>query len=177
MKIMSIIAKVKIINSDRSILVMCKLPIVTIKATAVGKLLFDTGCGLTTFDREFVKSLGYDLTNCEEIEAVTANGVVQADIVYLDEFKVGGLIFRNKKIKVLNLDLANNVVGLLGMDIFANYNIFIDRDNEELVLHSTNYKCKTDIPVSEFTLHSGINETSKRIIEIENDSDTLKLIE
>ncbi len=97
-------------------------------------LLVDTGAAMTVIDRPVVEAMGYGLNGRPTELFATANGVVDAPVVTLAEFAVGGSAMTYMAIGALPLDLPNGVDGLLGMNFLRHYEFRIDQDRSVLQL-------------------------------------------
>ncbi len=105
----------------------------TIDDTLAITLLIDTGAAMTVLDSRVLEKLGYNLSGRQEYFA-TANGVVQAAVVTVDSLSLGKASLGNVSVGSLNLNMPNNVEGLLGMNFLRHYDFHIDQNRDLLIL-------------------------------------------
>jgi clan AA aspartic protease (TIGR02281 family) len=99
----------------------------------VVQLLVDTGAAMTAIDQRVLQRAGYDL-NTEQQYFSTANGVVQAPVISIGSLSLGEAQVSHLAVGALHLNLADNVVGLLGMNFLRHYEFRIDQGRGVLVL-------------------------------------------
>ena len=105
----------------------------TIDDTLAITVLIDTGAAMTVLDSKVLEKLGYNLSGRQEYFA-TANGVVQAAVVTVDSFSLGRASLSSVSVGSLNLNMPNNVDGLLGMNFLRHYDFHIDQNRDLLIL-------------------------------------------
>ncbi|MFN3238360.1 MAG: TIGR02281 family clan AA aspartic protease [Pseudomonadales bacterium] len=99
----------------------------------VVQLLVDTGAAMTAIDQRVLQRAGYDL-NTEQQYFSTANGVVQAPVLNIGSLSLGEAAVSDLAVGALQLNLAGDVVGLLGMNFLRHYEFRIDQGRGVLVL-------------------------------------------
>jgi clan AA aspartic protease (TIGR02281 family) len=105
----------------------------TIDDTLSITMLIDTGAAMTVLDSKVLEKLGYNLSGRQEYFA-TANGVVQAAVVTVGSLSLGKASLGNVSVGSLDLNMPNNVGGLLGMNFLRHYDFHIDQNRDLLIL-------------------------------------------
>jgi len=100
------------------------------------KLLIDTGAAMTIIDESALQSMGYDLSGKQEGLFSTANGVVEAPVVSINELALGSASIGPIAVGGLPLSMHSEIGGLLGMNFLRHYDFRIDQTNKELHLMS-----------------------------------------
>ncbi|MCC7505390.1 MAG: clan AA aspartic protease [Saprospiraceae bacterium] len=100
------------------------------------KVVVDTGASNTTLDRSALYIANYDLQDALGlVEIETANGVVQTEIVEIQELTALGITRRNFPVQVfdfLSHGVLSDYQGLLGMDFFEGTKFCIDTVNSQI---------------------------------------------
>lgn len=96
-------------------------------------LLVDTGAAITAIDRGVLQQAGYDM-NVEQQYFATANGVVAAPVLTVNELRLGEATVGNLSVGALSLNMSGDVVGLLGMNFLRHYDFRIDQTRRVLIL-------------------------------------------
>lgn len=96
-------------------------------------VLIDTGAAVTILEPQVLQALGYNLAGPSEYFA-TANGVVEAPMVWVDSLSIGGSRLQGVAIGGLSLGLNKDVRGLLGMNVLRNFDFKIDQNRRVLIL-------------------------------------------
>jgi clan AA aspartic protease (TIGR02281 family) len=99
-------------------------------------LLIDTGAAMTIIDERVLNEMGYSLNGSRPVLFSTANGVVEAPVVSIDQLTLGGVSMGPLSVGALPLSMKNGVDGLLGMNFLKRYDFRIDQDRRELHLNS-----------------------------------------
>jgi clan AA aspartic protease (TIGR02281 family) len=99
-------------------------------------LLVDTGAAMTILDQRVLREMGYNLNGNKPVLFSTANGVVEAPVVSIDQLKLGGASIGPLSVGALPLSMKNGIDGLLGMNFLKRYDFRIDQDRRELHLNS-----------------------------------------
>jgi len=98
-------------------------------------LLLDTGASLSIISYETLARLGISPDQAEKVGWFsTANGVVQAPIVSLAGFTVGGHIAENIEVGVMDVSESGAIDGLLGMNFLKLFKFYIDQGENKLHL-------------------------------------------
>lgn len=111
----------------------------------IGNFLFDTGCEQTVINQCY-----YQVLNPQEQEvAVYEDGMTTTTITTgtIDEFTIGDLNLSDYSVMSMNLSDTENelkegkndihLLGIVGMDLIAQYNVRIDYGNNLIVLNPT----------------------------------------
>lgn len=96
-------------------------------------VLIDTGAAVTILEPDVLQALGYNLAGPSEYFA-TANGVVEAPMVWVDTLTIGGSRLQGVAIGGLTLGLDKDVRGLLGMNVLRHFDFKIDQSQRLLIL-------------------------------------------
>lgn len=95
-------------------------------------LLIDTGAVITVIEPRLLAELGYDLDG--EVQYFsTANGTIQAPMVELQDLSIGSVAVKELSVAAVNLSMAGEIDGLLGMNFLRHYQFRIDQHGK--VLH------------------------------------------
>ena len=98
-------------------------------------LLFDTGATFTTMDRETLRGLGVNVpANAPTARFNTANGTMESPMVLLDRIWLGDRAIDGVTIAVCDDCRQGEAVGLLGLNVTAQFQARIDHDLQEVVL-------------------------------------------
>lgn len=97
-------------------------------------LMVDTGAAMTVLGAQRLLMLGYDLDAAPKRYFSTAGGVVRPPVVRLDRFELGGRTVRNWPVGAIDMSLAAEAAGLLGMDFLSRHRFAIDQDRQLLIL-------------------------------------------
>jgi clan AA aspartic protease (TIGR02281 family) len=98
------------------------------------RLLVDTGAAMTVIDDKFVSRIGYNLSVQAIERFTTANGVVEAPVLTVQELALGGSVVKVLTIGALTLDMPNGIHGLLGMNFLRHFDFRIDQNRGVLQL-------------------------------------------
>jgi predicted aspartyl protease len=83
--------------------------------------------------------LGISPTGGTNVRLTTANGVIQAPLVVVDEVDVGGAVARHVPVVVHDLPgMPSNVAGLLGISFLERFRMNLDIGSSLLTLESGN---------------------------------------
>jgi clan AA aspartic protease (TIGR02281 family) len=96
-------------------------------------VLIDTGAAVTILEPQVLRALGYNLAGPSEYFA-TANGVVEAPMVWVDALAIGTSRLQGVAIGGLALGLDKDVRGLLGMNVLRHFDFKIDQNQRLLIL-------------------------------------------
>lgn len=99
-------------------------------------LLVDTGAAMTILDQRVVRGMGYNLNGNKPVLFSTANGVVEAPVVSIEQLALGGVSMGPLSVGALPLSMKHGIDGLLGMNFLKRYDFRIDQDRRELHLKS-----------------------------------------
>ena len=100
----------------------------------VFKMVLDTAASLTTFDSNVLYMTNYPIGNVVEKGMIeTANGIVEVDIIEIDEISAFGRTVCGMKVQIYDF-LAHGIIsdydGLLGLDFFESTRFCIDMKNQ-----------------------------------------------
>ena len=97
-------------------------------------LLIDTGATITVIEPRFLVELGYSLSG--EVQYFnTANGTIQAPMVDVQDLSLGAVTVKELPVAAVNVSLAPEIDGLLGMNFLRHYQFRIDQSGNVLVLN------------------------------------------
>ena len=99
-------------------------------------LLIDTGAAMTVLDEGILVALGYNLNGQRQELFSTANGVVAAPVISIQQLALGGATMGPLSVGALTLSMSGDIDGLLGMNFLRHYDFRIDQDRRELHLNS-----------------------------------------
>ena len=99
-------------------------------------LLIDTGAAMTVLDEGLLQALGYNLNGQRQEFFSTANGVVEAPVISIQQLALGDASMGPLSVGALSLSMPGNIDGLLGMNFLRHYDFRIDQDSQELYLNS-----------------------------------------
>ena len=99
-------------------------------------LLIDTGAAMTVLDEGLLQALGYNLNGQRQELFSTANGVVEAPVISIQQLALGDASVGPLSVGALTLSMPGNIDGLLGMNFLRHYDFHIDQDSRELYLNS-----------------------------------------
>ncbi|MBQ60787.1 MAG: hypothetical protein CMQ19_01800 [Gammaproteobacteria bacterium] len=99
-------------------------------------LLIDTGAAMTVLDEGILVALGYNLNGQRQELFSTANGVVAAPVISIQQLALGGAAMGPLSVGALTLSMSGDIDGLLGMNFLRHYDFRIDQDRRELHLNS-----------------------------------------
>ncbi len=95
---------------------------------SVKTVVFDTGAVCTIFDKDTVKSMGYEIDDTITERLNTAGGCIDMHHTKIEGFKLG-----TYKSEVLDIGVANlshlDILGVLGMDFIDQFVWVIDTTN------------------------------------------------
>jgi len=95
--------------------------------TARAFLALNTGASLCQISNGIAASIGLDMTSpIREIEIVTESGVVRAPVLYLPSLAVLGKEASQIEVVVHDLPPRARLDGLLGLNFFQDYNLFLN---------------------------------------------------
>jgi hypothetical protein len=96
-------------------------------------LVFDTGATLTTLNRRTLEILGIPVPrDAPTVIVHTASGEMEASLVLVDAFWLGNEVVEWVTVAVCEPCAANEVVGLLGLNISSHFRVSIDHDANEI---------------------------------------------
>lgn len=99
------------------------------------KLMIDTGASMTIVSPEVIRSLGIEEESALKwVRFSTANGIITAPVVNLDEVSILQYSLHDLQVGVLPSFPMGGVDGLLGMDFLSKFTFFIDQENTTLLL-------------------------------------------
>ena len=98
------------------------------------RLLIDTGAAMTVINDEVIEALGYNLNGKPRELFSTANGVIEAPVVTLDELSLGQATISAIAVGALPLEMPSDVDGLLGMNFLRHYDFRIDQNRSVLLV-------------------------------------------
>lgn len=99
-------------------------------------LLIDTGAAMTVVDASVLQSMGYNLNGTQQGLFSTANGVVEAPVVSIEQLALGSASTGPLAVGALSLSMPDGIDGLLGMNFLRHYDFRIDQNNNRLHLDS-----------------------------------------
>jgi len=98
-------------------------------------LLLDTGASLSIISFDTLARLGLSPDQATKTGwFTTANGVVQAPIISLAGFTVGGHIVENIEVGVMDVSHTGSIDGLLGMNFLKHFKFYIDQNDNKMHL-------------------------------------------
>jgi len=98
-------------------------------------LLLDTGASLSIISFDTLARLGMSPDHAIKTGwFTTANGVVQAPIISLAGFTVGGHIVENIEVGVMDISHSGTIDGLLGMNFLKHFKFYIDQSDNKMHL-------------------------------------------
>ncbi len=100
------------------------------------RLLIDTGASVTTLSRSAFTRISSQI-NAQELGSrmfSTANGITKGSIVGLDSVSLGEFRLPDTKLAVLDFEMANNIDGLLGMNVLGRFKFQIEPTAPQLLL-------------------------------------------
>ena len=110
-----------------------------INGESVGVFILDTGASFTSLSTTVANRLGLSTTGGANVRLATANGVIQAPLVVVDEVDIGGAIARHVPVVVHDLPgMPSNVAGLLGISFLERFRMNLDMGSSLLILESGN---------------------------------------
>ncbi len=100
-------------------------------------LLIDTGASMTTLSQASFYALNSNGEAVIQDRRVfrTANGIVQGTVYSMPEITLGPYLLKNTQIAVLDFAMADNLDGLLGMNVLGQFRFQIDQENKNLILN------------------------------------------
>jgi predicted aspartyl protease len=110
---------------------------VTVSAhqTVSALLALDTGATLCQISNNIADYIGLDLSSpIRQIELVTGSDVVRAPVVHLPQLDIFGKTVRQLEVVVRNLPPRARLDGVLGLNFFLDYNLFINYSKGVLVI-------------------------------------------
>ena len=100
-------------------------------------LLFDTGATFTTLDRETLRSLGVTVpSDAPTARFNTANGTMESPMVLLERVWLGDRALDGVTVAVCDDCRQGEAVGLLGLNVTAQFQVRIDHELAEVVLET-----------------------------------------
>lgn len=149
--------------------------------TIMEEVLVDTGADITTLIDNDLKGINYIDTGDERnLSGFSTREPIMAKIIIIPYLCIGDLNLKDVVVgMVKKSDVLRNIVG---MDILGHFDLnFVNskskliftKRTDDYVIQNILLEFKSDVTIGSVEM----NETPKRIIEIEDDSDTLKLIE
>jgi predicted aspartyl protease len=109
--------------------------VVSVQQTARALLALDTGASRCQISNRIAASIGLDMSSpIREIEIVTGSGVVQAPVLYLPSLVVLGKEVSQLEVVVHDLPPRARLDGLLGLNFFRDYNLFLNYGKGILVI-------------------------------------------
>ena len=95
----------------------------------------DTGASLSIISFDTLARLGIPSNQVKKMGWFnTANGVVQAPIISLTGFAVGGHIAENIEVGVMDVSQSGAIDGLLGMNFLKHFKFYIDQSDNKMHL-------------------------------------------
>lgn len=112
------------------------VPVLWPSASRPAQLLLDTGASLTTLTFEAFQTIAAqaDYEHVGSRMFHTASGISKGDIYRFSQLQLGSFQLQNVDIAVLDFPMADNVHGLLGMNILGKFRFHIDQQNAVLEL-------------------------------------------
>jgi len=105
------------------------------RRSARALLALDTGATLCQISSSIANSIGLDLSSpIRQIELITGSGVVHAPVVHLPQLDIFGRTIRQLEVVVHNLPPRARLDGVLGLNFFLDYNLFINYSKGMLVI-------------------------------------------
>jgi clan AA aspartic protease (TIGR02281 family) len=102
---------------------------VILNQKAMGTFIVDTGATFTVITPRMAEKLGVQVRpDTPRIKIVTANGVINAPLVKLDQVAIGGVEVSNLNVVVQDLGNDTMLSGLLGMSFFKNMDLTIKKN-------------------------------------------------
>lgn len=100
------------------------------------RLLIDTGASTTTVTQEAFDRIAYQVSSefLGNRMFRTANGIASAQIKRLSSISLGPYELQNKKIAVMDFEMASGIDGLLGMNVLNHFIFQIDPNDPALLL-------------------------------------------
>jgi clan AA aspartic protease (TIGR02281 family) len=98
------------------------------------RVVFDTGAEMTVLSKGMAESLGLQLGSRRPVRLQTVAAQVQAPVAVLSSVQCGGMRQTNLPVAVVDVELGQQVDGILGMDFLGNYTIRIDNEASRIVL-------------------------------------------
>jgi clan AA aspartic protease (TIGR02281 family) len=98
------------------------------------RVVFDTGAEMTVLSKRMADSLGLQPGSRRPVRLQTVAAQVQAPVAVLSSVQCGGMRQTNLPVAVVDVELGQQVDGILGMDFLGNYTIRIDNDASRIVL-------------------------------------------
>jgi len=90
-------------------------------------LALDTGATLCQISNSIANSIGLDLSSpIRQIELVTGSDVMRAPVVHLPQLDIFGKTVRQLELVVRDLPPRARLDGVLGLNFFLDYNLFIN---------------------------------------------------
>lgn len=108
-----------------------------INGREAGSLILDTGASLVALNAAAAAALGIRSTGAARVRLTTANGVIQAPLVILDEVEVGGTIALHVPAVIHEFPgMPPDIVGLLGMSFLDRFQVNLDITSGNLILET-----------------------------------------
>ncbi|MBC8461638.1 MAG: retroviral-like aspartic protease family protein [Deltaproteobacteria bacterium] len=108
---------------------------VSARQTARALLALDTGATFCQISNGVANFIGLDLSSpIRQIELVTGSDVVYAPVVHLPQLDIFGRTVRQLEVVVRNLPPRARLDGVLGLNFFLDYNLFINYGKGVLVI-------------------------------------------
>ncbi len=118
---------------------------ITFNNDETGEIIIDTGASKTVFDANRLEKYSEKIELDEDIKSSGINAnLTDAQLVTVNEIKIGDLVIKNFKAVLFNLDHINSlyadinnkqVWGLLGGDFLNKYKAKIDYEKKLLILN------------------------------------------
>ncbi|MGH7768567.1 MAG: aspartyl protease family protein [Candidatus Binatia bacterium] len=107
----------------------------TVNQKAPTKFVVDTGASYTTISKATAQELELNLDNASGVIALqTANGVIEAPLVSVGSFELGGLGLKDLKVAVHDVFPDPGIAGLLGLNFLSEFRVEIDNKNGVIYL-------------------------------------------
>lgn len=98
------------------------------------RLLLDTGAAVTVVEPDVLRRAGYRLDQANTEYFRTANGIIQAPIVRIENLAIESYIETDLFVGSMQLDLGADADGLLGMNYLKHYRFSVDQTGRLLYL-------------------------------------------
>ena len=90
-------------------------------------LILDTGARFTSLSWETLKDIGYDPATTEKrVKIVTANGIIEAPLIRIENICVGKLCVKDAEVIALTIPQLAELDGLLGLNFLSHFKTTID---------------------------------------------------
>ena len=115
-----------ILKKESNSLIVGRIVLTGPRGPLDANLLLDTGAGYSMISWNVAAILGYDVSKSKTVAILTANGRIDAPIIYLNSIAAGDVIVEHIPVICHDIPDITEIVGLLGLNFLEHVCTTID---------------------------------------------------